>query len=175
MSHHRINPKAGFREADRDPEGRRLCRRCSNPVPKKRRNWCSEECVHQHRLTSDPGYLRRQVFKRDRGVCSACGLDTEALRQELRAMDYMRRREAMKRLGIPSHREHGPWDADHIVPVVEGGGECGLDNIRTLCCPCHKRATTELARRRTLARRAAREAARQPLLPHPPQPLEARP
>lgn len=40
------------------------------------------------------------------------------------------------------------WDADHIVPVVEGGGECGLDNYRTLCHPCHKKATAELAKRR---------------------------
>jgi 5-methylcytosine-specific restriction endonuclease McrA len=30
------------------------------------------------------------------------------------------------------------WDADHIVPVHQGGGECGLDNYRTLCYRCHK-------------------------------------
>lgn len=44
------------------------------------------------------------------------------------------------------------WDADHIVPVVEGGGGCGLDNYRTLCHPCHKEATAHLAKRRALAR-----------------------
>lgn len=45
------------------------------------------------------------------------------------------------------------WDADHIVPVVEGGGECSLDNLRTLCHPCHKRVTAELAARRASGRR----------------------
>jgi hypothetical protein len=30
------------------------------------------------------------------------------------------------------------WDADHIVPVKDGGGLCGLDNMRTLCISCHK-------------------------------------
>jgi hypothetical protein len=30
------------------------------------------------------------------------------------------------------------------VPVVEGGGECGIENIRTLCLGCHARATSEL-------------------------------
>lgn len=40
------------------------------------------------------------------------------------------------------------WDADHIVPVVEGGGECDLSNIRTLCVNCHRAATLALRERR---------------------------
>jgi 5-methylcytosine-specific restriction endonuclease McrA len=31
--------------------------------------------------------------------------------------------------------------------VVEGGGECTLENMRTLCIPCHKRATADLRQR----------------------------
>lgn len=53
------------------------------------------------------------------------------------------------------------WEADHIVPVVEGGGECGLDGLRTLCVPCHRDVTAALNRRRAEARRAAK----QPALP----------
>lgn len=45
------------------------------------------------------------------------------------------------------------WDADHIIPVVEGGGMCGLENYRTLCHPCHKEATKSLAARRAAARK----------------------
>ncbi len=42
----------------------------------------------------------------------------------------------------------GPdWQADHVVAVVEGGGLCGLENYRTLCTPCHKKATADLAAR----------------------------
>jgi 5-methylcytosine-specific restriction endonuclease McrA len=43
-------------------------------------------------------------------------------------------------------RKHGGglWDADHIIPVKEGGGMCGLENIRTLCIKCHKEVTKSL-------------------------------
>lgn len=49
------------------------------------------------------------------------------------------------------------WDADHIIPVVEGGGMCGLENYRTLCHPCHKQITKELAARRAQQRRASKD------------------
>ena len=39
------------------------------------------------------------------------------------------------------------WQADHIVPVAEGGGLCGLDGYRTLCSDCHKRVTRQLNQR----------------------------
>jgi 5-methylcytosine-specific restriction endonuclease McrA len=37
---------------------------------------------------------------------------------------------------------------DHILPVCEGGGLCGLDNLRLLCGTCHKAECDKLARRR---------------------------
>jgi 5-methylcytosine-specific restriction protein A len=49
------------------------------------------------------------------------------------------------------------WQADHVVPVVEGGGGCGLENLRTLCTPCHKKATAALAARRAHTRRAEKK------------------
>lgn len=39
------------------------------------------------------------------------------------------------------------WEADHIVPVVEGGTHAQV-NLRTLCHPCHKQTTRALATRR---------------------------
>lgn len=39
------------------------------------------------------------------------------------------------------------WQADHIVPVAEGGGGCGLDNLRTLCLWCHRQETQRLMER----------------------------
>ena len=42
------------------------------------------------------------------------------------------------------------WQADHIVPVSEGGGEADLDNYRTLCDPCHARETAALQVRLSL-------------------------
>jgi 5-methylcytosine-specific restriction enzyme A len=43
------------------------------------------------------------------------------------------------------------WEADHITPVVEGG-DSGLENIRTLCRPCHRSVTSALRERLRLRR-----------------------
>jgi 5-methylcytosine-specific restriction enzyme A len=119
------------------------CRWCSADVPPRRRTFCSDACVHQWKLRTDPGYLREQVFARDRGVCAACGIDTEWLRKKKRKLDYTARREFEKEWG----RRKTLWDADHIIAVAEGGGECDLSNMRTLCLKCHRLATAELRRR----------------------------
>lgn len=58
------------------------------------------------------------------------------------------------------------WEADHIVPVIEGGGGVGPEGYRTLCLPCHRRETAKLAQR--LAHR--RRTAKQPELTLEPQP-----
>ena len=79
MSLNRTSKDAGWRDSrklPRGPDGRALCRRCGREVPKGRRSFCSDECVHEHKLRSNPGYLREQVFERDRGVCAECGADT---------------------------------------------------------------------------------------------------
>lgn len=64
----------------------------------------------------------------------------------------------MKARGLSLGSGH-TWEADHILPVVEGGGECDLSNLRTLCLPCHRAETAKLAARRAAARRVSREAA----------------
>jgi len=47
------------------------------------------------------------------------------------------------RLELPMRRRDiqvcALWEADHIVPVVEGGGCCGLDGFQTLCWKCQPR------------------------------------
>jgi 5-methylcytosine-specific restriction endonuclease McrA len=59
--------------------------------------------------------------------------------------------------GIPPSRSTGDWwDADHIVPVVEGGGECGLSNFRTLCISCHAKETKRLHGRLAAGRKKER-------------------
>jgi 5-methylcytosine-specific restriction protein A len=104
--------------------------------------------VHEWKLRSDSGYLREQVFARDRGVCAACGADTEMLRRDKRKLDYAARRRFEREWGVTGQNRRSLWDADHIRPVCEGGGECDLSNLRTLCLKCHRQATADLRRRR---------------------------
>jgi hypothetical protein len=147
--------------------------------------------------------LRPLVFERDRGLCSDCGLDTEALVRwwerakaedeantvaecsrcaepaELGALEWpsclncgahrsmVRRtpiaaRNSVKvgllELGFPASLvdNHGAtfalWEADHHVPLSENGTDA-LENLRTLCKPCHIRHTAALAKRRAHAKR----------------------
>jgi 5-methylcytosine-specific restriction enzyme A len=187
----------------RGPGGRVLCRRCGKEVPPGRRTFCGDQCVHEWKLTTDPGYQREFVFRRDRGVCADCGLDTEELRrwrrygfviveqycwpperQKIRvwekpgfnyregtdddvrfyvSVDAETRTQVISFLRLSDRymrgRESVPtsslWDADHIVPVVEGGGGCDLSNLRTLCLVCHRKATADLAARRARKKKDA--------------------
>jgi hypothetical protein len=36
------------------------------------------------------------------------------------------------------------YDIDHIHEVVKGGGQCGEENLRTLCLSCHRKETARL-------------------------------
>ena len=163
--HSRVSKASGWvdsKKLEKGPNGRNLCRWCSTEVPKGRRTFCSDECIDKHRITTDPGYVRAKLFERDQGVCKLCGLDTYELCKSMDAnhwgWDGWRAKEmgpevqeAKNKLGLGNsgHRltTNGVWDADHIVPVVEGGGSCGLDNYRTLCVPCHKGVTRDLRTR----------------------------
>ena len=140
---------AGEGSAEVGAHGRPLCRWCRMEIlAKRRRTFCSDFCVHQWRLRSDPGYLRDQVLLRDKGVCALCGTDTVAAYAELKRSRGRVRAELLEVWGMRSvTARRSLWDADHVRPVAEGGGECDLDNLRTLCLCCHREVTADLRRR----------------------------
>jgi 5-methylcytosine-specific restriction protein A len=129
---------------ERGAHGRPLCRWCRAEVPKGRRTFCAETCVHEWKLRTDPGYLREKVFDRDRGICAQCGIDTKTLRAEMRKLDYSARGQFLRKWGLREGSRKSLWDADHMLPVAEGGGQCDLSNMRTLCLLCHREATAAL-------------------------------
>ncbi|MCH8226028.1 MAG: HNH endonuclease [Chloroflexi bacterium] len=93
------------------------CWRCGDPLPKRRRRWCSDACGRwygdQHHWTS----ARKLVRRRDKWSCQHCGIRP-------------------KRGGI---------EVNHIVPRNGGGYLFGCwnhhDNLETLCHDCHVRVT----------------------------------
>lgn len=140
------------RSIPRGPNGRGLCRWCSLEVPRGRFTFCSDYCVHEWKLRSQPAYLREQVFLRDHGVCAICGVDTMAAARALAGSRGPNRVALLRHWGLKSRSRKSLWDADHLVPVAEGGGECDLENIRSLCLRCH-RVATQLLRKRLLQRK----------------------
>lgn len=155
MSTHRISPGAGWVDPAELPKGaggRPLCRHCGTEVPKGRRTFCGDACVDRWRVKTDPAYLRSLVGKRDRGRCAVCGLSCREMEKALRLL-----RQVLSRLGqsrvygsvrkaMKVKNRHSLWDADHIRAVAEGGGECGLDNMQTLCVWCHREKTAAMRR-----------------------------
>lgn len=133
------------------PNGERLCRNCHGSMPEdKRKHNCSRKCVEEWRLKTSPHLMRRAVFQRDKGICAGCGRDTVSDYAQKFGQDLAKCRSGWKPVGR--------WEADHIIPIVEGGGECGLEGFRTLCLDCHHAATKELARRLS-EKRAAKKLA----------------
>lgn len=142
------------KDVARGPNGRGLCRWCSLEVPRGRFTFCSAFCVHEWKLRSQPAYLREQVFERDRGICNGCGIDTIAAARKLRYARGASRQVLLAHWGLKRRTRKSLWDADHIVPVAEGGGECDLENLRTLCLRCHREATRQLRERQLAAKRS---------------------
>lgn len=175
------------------------CRWCGKPVKPPRQSWCDDTCVQAYLIRARPEAARRAVYARDRGMCAICGLDTDQVQIELRAISrvlggadatelnallplvtrelarfapyhvrlvpytlsefsYHRNRTEVKIHHCWKLSYTSLWEADHIIPVVEGGGSSGLENLRTLCKPCHRLETAKLRKRLARQRRG------QPLL-----------
>lgn len=137
---------------------------CGLLVPPGRKVYATDQChgrwrhqVHKH------NDVRAVLFARDGGVCVLCGCNTIQMRvahvknllaefpgQLVALMDELH--PEIRPLGFPSLR-HSWWQADHEIPVIEGGTS-NDDDYRTLCVPCHKGETRKLQCRRAEQRRA---------------------
>lgn len=162
----------------KDANGNPLCRWCQKPLSNPRRSYCDKHCRMEVNIRTSVSSLRYYVHQRDKGICAKCGLDTMKLD---RILNHAQRscyeikygigstngcwivRDApsvnfvLTRLGF--NEGMSLWDADHIVEV-SAGGDSGLDNIQTLCVPCHKAKTKQM--------HAERKAARTGVKPKPP-------
>ena len=103
-----------------------ICRWCGkkiieNKVHNKRKTW-HQDCATEYMIIYHSGEARKHIWKRDKGKCNDCG-------------------EECTRRG---------WDLDHVKPLMEQKGIKGnkldwtyyeLNNMQTLCRPCHKKKT----------------------------------
>ncbi len=139
----------------------RWCRWCLNTCPKTTQTFCSPNCVKEWKFRSSGTVLRKAVFHRDKGRCAVCQKNSKAWQREIweeyqliRALKGYTAKEIQAKIDRLCRAEgivegdlwKSPWEADHIVAVIDGGGMCGLENLQTLCIVCHrakKRTTGE--------------------------------
>ncbi|XP_076797199.1 DNA annealing helicase and endonuclease ZRANB3 isoform X3 [Arvicanthis niloticus] len=167
------SPSKGYIQAV-DKEGRPLCLRCQHPTCQheqgsKASAWdsrfCSLKCQEEFWIRSNNSYLRAQVFATEHGVCQLCGVNAQELFLRMRDAPKSQRKTLLDsawtaKLPLEQLNEmlRNPgeghfWQVDHIRPVYEGGGQCSLDNLQTLCTLCHKERTAQQAKERSQVRR----------------------
>ncbi len=162
----------------RDEHGAYLCRLCKAPCADDSRQWCSPACLERFLLMSSGEFVRAELFKRDRGICAECGVDGAQMNDALARMkeDVLHpllmtihplvvttlRSEGWSNVCLRGHGSYADcleytscWEADHIHAVHKGGGQCGLENYRTLCFVCHKKVSAAQAAARKNARQRA--------------------
>jgi len=140
-------------------ESQTTSRGSSKSVVQNDNRFCSYDCQLKYQVRTNGSAVRRQLFELEHGRCVLCKFDAHSFFQRLKALRTYERRRAIEESPIRSlswtqkealirkPTEGALWQADHAIPVAEGGGECSLENYRTLCTPCHARETSKLNHR----------------------------
>ncbi|KAM1081096.1 hypothetical protein EV1_015507 [Malus domestica] len=139
-----------------------LCKLCQTPCTGHNAKtpeyfedlFCQLSCYEEYRIRTSNRSLRHELFQLERGVCTICQLDCHKLVEHLRPLSLAMRRQYIENFAprvatlkkpldrlVKDPKEGNAWHADHFVPVYRGGGECRLENMRTLCVACHRDVT----------------------------------
>ncbi|KAJ6358808.1 hypothetical protein OIU76_000524 [Salix suchowensis] len=132
--------------------------------------FCDLICCEEYRIRTSSRSLRQELFQIEHGVCTICRLDCHQLVRTIKPLSLERRREYIEEAApnVASQKklldklannpcEGNAWHADHIVPVYRGGGECKVENMRTLCVACHSKVTAAQRAERCSTREKGRK------------------
>lgn len=162
------------------------CGWCGKPLPRKKdgtihptRRWCSSDCSNAFSRNHSWGWARPAALERDGHRCVKCGAgpgpDPERpssprpwtysgeLREDATPeaiAEWEAYREATRE-AYDRRRSAPPLEVNHIEPRRGQGYGFGcphhhLENLETLCRPCHVEVTTEQRRARKHAEQHAR-------------------
>ncbi|CAL9198400.1 unnamed protein product [Musa hybrid cultivar] len=155
-----------------------LCKLCQDPCNGKLAKapeyfedlFCNLSCFQEYRIRTSRSALREALFQIENGVCTHCKLDCHELVKCIRPLSKSRRKEYIEKVApklaqkkklldklVHEPTEGNAWHADHIIPVYKGGGECSLENMRTLCVACHSEVTMAQQDERRLERMQAKK------------------
>jgi 5-methylcytosine-specific restriction endonuclease McrA len=159
---------------------------CDRELPKGRRRWCSDECGGLPEFWDNHFFAsaRHAALQRDGFRCVRCGANGDAPKDERAAIIAPAPYEYRKGLRYWERDDFKVWhglnlaynaaldaldrkyrlEVNHKVPALGAHAEVScihhLDNLETLCGPCHRGTTSAQARERADSRRG-----RTPLFP----------
>ncbi|KAK3611454.1 hypothetical protein CHS0354_032734 [Potamilus streckersoni] len=161
-------------------DGTPLCIHCQKPYKNKcltdetivseknawKTRFCSYQCAQDYWIQTSASYCRDKVLEAEHGICQLCGFDAQSFYKHVRDTSNLQKRAELisqskfstltgkqKEQMVRKPVEGQFWHVDHILPVFEGGGECDIDNLRTLCVICHQKITANQARKRAIVRK----------------------
>ncbi|KAI8543265.1 hypothetical protein RHMOL_Rhmol08G0203500 [Rhododendron molle] len=158
--------------------GEPLCKLCQTPCKGENAEtpefledlFCNLSCYEEYRFRTSNRFIRQELFHIERGICTNCQLDCHKLVEHLKPLSNAKRQKYIEKVApklarrkkllnklVQDPSEGNSWHADHIVPVYQGGGECRLENMRTLCVVCHADVTALQCAERRLARIKAKK------------------
>ncbi|XP_059303669.1 uncharacterized protein LOC132055726 isoform X3 [Lycium ferocissimum] len=155
-----------------------LCKLCQTPCRNRNAKtpdyfedlFCSLNCSEEYHLRTNNRSIRNALFENERGICTNCQLDCHKLVERIRPLSFESREEYIIKVApnlakrkklfrklVQDPIDGNAWHADHIVPVYKGGGECRIENMRTLCVACHADVTAAQHSERRLTRLVAKK------------------
>ncbi|CAN8298649.1 unnamed protein product [Cochlearia groenlandica] len=180
----KINLRSGYQRKEKEytqawsMSNEPLCKRCQKPCKGNNAKepeyfedlFCDLACYEDYRTRTSSRYIRQELFQLEHGICTNCNLDCHQLVRRIKPLPLEKRREYINKVApelfvrknlletlVNDPAEGNAWHADHIIPVYLGGGECRLENMRTLCVSCHADVTAGQCAERKLIRSNARK------------------
>ena len=137
------------------PKLNKKCRLCYKPLKGRQTSWCSEKCYFEaweqaQIARGSSKEIRKALKRRDNEICAKCGRDcalvkrvfdkagSSILKYEWRDRSLHPYYMVMRYFGFKPYGH--TWEADHVIEIRDGG-EHTLENLQTLCIPCHKEKT----------------------------------
>ncbi|KAJ4908684.1 DNA annealing helicase and endonuclease ZRANB3 [Raphanus sativus] len=180
----KVNLRSGYQRKEKEytqawsMSNEPLCKFCQKPCKGSNAKepeyfedlFCDLECYEDYRTRTSSRYIRQELFQIEHGVCTNCNLDCHQLVRYIKPLPLEKRREYINKVApvlfsrknlletlVNDPAEGNAWHADHIIPVYRGGGECRLENMRTLCVACHADVTAAQCAERKIIRSKARK------------------
>lgn len=104
----------------RNAQDKLICLNCSKLLPKRKKKYCSVDCMEEFYTAHDHQRLRAKLVEKCKWKCQKCG--TKLVKEPYQ----------------PYRNTPPAYILDHITPIAVGGAEFEESNLQILCGKCNK-------------------------------------